>query len=223
MIVAPTEDARLKALGTSVSMVPERFGVDVLWAAKGIGTIGVQRKEFPGDFLASVTDGRLAKEVAQMQALDMRVLVLEGRGNWTVDGELITSWGQPWNRDQHRAYLWSIRSRGIWVEWSDDLEDTIHVVRRLEAWSKKVKHQSLNNRPGPKGLWGRPTTREYQVHFLSGLPDVGAELAARILDTLGMPVQWNVGEEDLLRVHGIGKVKARKLYAALNGGGGGNG
>jgi len=30
-----------------------------------------------------------------------------------------------------------------------------------------------------------------------------------------MPFGWRVGEEDLRRVHGVGKVKARRIYECM--------
>lgn len=213
-IVAPTEPAQLKALGR-VSLTPERFGADVLFASR-LGTVGVQRKAMPGDFLASVTDGRLSKEVSQLQTLDLRVLVLEGRPTWTVDGELVNPWGQTWTRSQHRRFLWSMRLSGVWVEWSDDVRDTCAVIEDLRAWTAKAKHGSLMRRPGVKGAWGKPTSREWQTHLLESFDGVGADLAGRIIDKFGgAPLAWTVGVDDLMRVHGVGKVKARRMVGAL--------
>jgi len=69
MLVAPTEPMTLKALGT-VSLVPEDYGSDFLWASPVFGLVGVQRKE-ASDFVASVMDGRLDKELAQMKQLGL--------------------------------------------------------------------------------------------------------------------------------------------------------
>lgn len=216
MLIAPTEAQHpaLRALGR-VSSTPERCGVDFLFATRATGTVGIQRKAFPADFLASINDGRLSKEVAQMQVLDVRVLLVEGRGTWTTDGKLIARWGQHWTRAQHRSFLWSMRAAGVWVEWSDDVEDTARVVRGLETWARKAKHTSLARRPGAKGAWGKPTNREYLIHLVMGLPGVGPELAERIVDTLGMPFGWAVTVDDLVRVHGIGRKKAEQIYACL--------
>lgn len=213
MHVAATEPPMLKELGR-VSLTPERFGADVLWASK-LGTVGVQRKTI-SDMLASVTDGRLSKEVSQLQTLDLRVLVLEGRPTWTVDGELVNPWGQRWTRSQHRRFLWSMRLSGVWVEWSDDLADTCALVKDLEAWSSKAKHGSLMRRPGAKGAWGKATTREWSSHLLQSFDGVGADLAERILDKFGgPPLEWTVSQEELMRVHGLGKVKAKRMIDAL--------
>ena len=55
MLIAPTEAQHpaLRALGR-VSSTPERCGVDFLFATRATGTVGIQRKAFPADFLASV-------------------------------------------------------------------------------------------------------------------------------------------------------------------------
>lgn len=215
MLIAPTEPAALKALGRS-STIPEIHGVDILWAERGRGLIGVQRKEFPGDFLASVNDGRLAKELAQMQSLDTSVLILEGRGTWTTDGTLVHPWGQPWTRSAHRRYLCTVRSMGVWVEWSDSLDDTALVLEDLRAWHAKPKHHSAQQRPGPKrNGWGQVDERAYAIHLIQGVDGVGPELAERIYDTVGMPFGLRVTEDDLRGVHGMGKVKARKFVRAF--------
>ena len=216
-IVAPTERDAIRLLPDArVNLTPERYGVDFLWVTKPAGLVGVQRKAFPSDFIASVTDGRLAKEVGQMQRLDVKVLVLEGRPQWTTEGELVAAYGQRWTVQSHRSFLWSMRAAGVWVDWTDDVDDTVAYVRQMEEWSRKAKHQSLMRRPmGGRDGWGVASNRLFQEHLLMGLPDVGPELAGRIIDTLGMPFGWRVEEADLLRVHGIGKTRARKMMKAL--------
>lgn len=213
-LVAPSEPPLLKTLGR-VSQRPEHFGSDVLWASAPVGTVGVQRKTVQ-DFLASVTDGRLSKEVSQLQVLDLRVLIIEGRPTWTVDGELVNTYGQRWTRSQHRRFLWSMRASGVWVDWSDDLADTVGMVRDLEEWTRKAKHGSLMRRPGAKGAWGKATTREWGVHFLQGFDGIGADTAGAIWDRFGgLPLAWQVDERELMRVHGVGKVRAHKMVESL--------
>lgn len=218
MLIAPTEPLPIRALGRTHSL-PEKRGVDVLFAAGG-RWVGVQRKEIH-DLVASVRDGRLHREVQQMGTclagggLGIAVLVVEGRFTWTVDGEWIEQ-GYRWTRRQHRGLLWSVRSRGIWVETTSNADDTAGLCRDLEAWAKKDRHSSLDHRPGPVGMWGKATTREYASHVLQGFEGVGPELAGRILDHFGrLPIGWLVTAADLEAVHGIGKVKAKKLIGAL--------
>ena len=65
MFISPTEPKRLGDTGV-VSLTPEEYGVDVLFQTE-LGLVGVQRKVFPGEFLASVHEGWINKEDAQMR------------------------------------------------------------------------------------------------------------------------------------------------------------
>lgn len=214
MLVSPTEPLPIRALGR-VHSLPEKRGVDVLFAA-GSRWVGIQRKEIH-DLVASVHDGRLHREVQQMACgvLGIAMLVVEGRFTWTCDGEWIEP-GYRWTRRQHRGLLWSVKSRGIWVEATSNAEETADLCRDLEAWARKDRHSSLDHRPGPVGMWGKATTREYASHVLQGFEGVGPELANRILDHFGrLPIGWMVTAADLEEIQGIGKVKAKKLIGAL--------
>lgn len=217
VLVSPTEPPAIKALGES-SGIAERYGGDVLWGSPVSGLCVVQRKEL-SDLVASIHDGRLAKEFAQMQEVDgIRALVVEGRPKWTTEGELLDGWTRV-NRGQLRGLLWSARAKGVWVDWSDDTSDTVGLVQGLVHWSNKARHESLDRVPGPKGNgWGTVSNEDYAKHLLSALPGVGVELAQRMLDHFGcVPLVWEVTADELQQVEGIGKVKARKLIEALEG------
>lgn len=220
MLIAPTEPLPIRALGR-IHSLPEKRGVDILFPAGG-RMVGVQRKEVH-DLVASVRDGRLHREVQMMAGclasgpgrLGVAVLVVEGRFTWTVDGEWVEQ-GWRWTRRQHRGLLWSVRSKGIWVETTTDAHDTADLCRDLEAWAKKDRHQSLDHRPGPVGAWGKATTREYALHLLQGFDGVGPGLAGRIVDHFGrLPIGWLVTASELEEVAGIGKVRAKRLIGAL--------
>lgn len=212
MIVSPTEPPALRAIGTT-AMTPERYGCDLLFSA-GARFYGIQRKEFK-DFCASVQDGRLGQQIAQMQGMTRGMVVIEGDGRWTDDGQLIDRYADM-TKDQMRKLLWSVRDQGVWVDFTDDLQDTIRLVTSFEAWCKKGGHTSLSQRPKPQSQWGRATNRDFQLHLLQGIPGVGVELAGRIIDRFGrVPWAWNVSEEELMQVDGIGKAKVKKMMEAL--------
>lgn len=104
----------------------------------------------------------------------------------------------------------------MWVDWSDDLADTVGMVRDLEEWTRKAKHGSLMRRPGAKGAWGKATTREWAIHTLQGFDGIGADIAGRIFDKFGcVPLAWTVSEKDLMQVHGVGKVRAKRMVESL--------
>lgn len=225
MLVAPTEPPSLRAIG-QVSSTPELFGVDVFWIAQG-QRWGVQRKEVK-DLLASVEDGRLAKEIGMIQGrIDHPVLLVEGELKWTLDGKLMagSGWGREWTKAGIRGLLWSARSKGLWVQHTDSLQDTIETVKLLEVWSQKPRHNALDKRPGVQSVWGHGHVmdREYGVYVLQSLPGVGPELAGRIWDKWGLCLELTVGEEELMEVEGVGKKKAGAMVRVLGRGRNGKG
>lgn len=216
--VSPTEhDPFIKGLGKANS-IPEEYGCDVWWVDERGQMGGVQRKEVK-DLVASMNDGRLGKETLMMEPLTYKMLVVEGKMRWTRDGELVDGWAKV-TRQQLRAFLWTVRSRGVWVEWTDDTKDTAQVVRWFQSWCAKEKHNSLTSRPGPRGdMWGRVTSKDYAKHLLTSLPGVGPGLAERILSHFGgVPLRWDTDVIGLMEVDGIGKKKAEMLMKVLEGG-----
>jgi len=213
MLVSATEPPALRKIGT-VSMAPERYGCDLLFASRG-KWFGVQRKEFK-DLLASMTDGRIAQQMGMMKSLEQSMVVIEGMqgARWGTGGELVDGYARV-TRGQIRSLLWSVRDRGVWVDFTDGLDDTIRLVQDFERWCKKPEHKSLSTRPGPVNTWGRVGDRDWELHLLQGLPGVGVELAGRILDEVGMPLGWRVGEEELLGIKGLGKGKVEKMMRAV--------
>jgi DNA excision repair protein ERCC-4 len=216
VFVSPTEPPALKAIGR-VGLLPERFGVDVLWTAHG-SKYGAQRKTV-ADLLASVEDGRLSKELAQMKSSSIHAfLIIEGRVRWTDDGELMgNAWGRQWTRSHWWGLLMSVQEQGVgWFE-TRDVGETADCVRAIEAWSKKKTHGS--GRPGPKGIWGTsPTDRDWGVHVLTSFPGIGPEIAGRVFDRGGrVPLEWTITMEELMATEGIGKKRAAAMIKALRG------
>lgn len=214
MWVSPAEPERLRS-GRKVSPLCEQRGADFLFVAHG-EWVAIQRKEIQ-DFIASLGDGRLQKELAQLQTCHHKILILEGKIQWTTEGEMLgKGYGRTWTRKQWRAILWGIRSKGIWIEPTDDVSDTIATLTWIEQWFNKDTHNSLTRRPAAMSMWGHPSNEDYQRHLVMGLPGVGPELADRIVRTFGgVPFGWKIKEGDLLKVEGIGKKKAATIYKTL--------
>lgn len=216
MLCSPTEPKRLKKLGTS-SSTPEKHGADFLILGKKY-RIGVQRKQFPGDFIASLTDGRLYDQLPHLQDLDKSLLIIEGHGRWTEDGELISNKYHNITISQLHGLLFSIMFEfGIPSIWVANMDATADVLTNLEAWAEKTKHSSLKGRPGvAKSSWGKASDKHLAQHILQGFPGVGPELAGRIVDEFeGVPLTWTVGMDELMGVEGLGPKKAEGMYRAL--------
>ncbi len=213
MKVSPTEPLPFSKLGDSSSL-PERHGVDFFWVAHG-KTWGVQRKRFPDDYIASLGDGRLTRELAQMQGLDHPMVLLEGLGTWTDDGFLLD---QKFHASQ--LYGWMLScffEKGVPVFRVKNERDAIFFIDRVEAWSLRKSHHSLSRRPKPRGnMWGVKGNRDWGIHLLQSFDGIGPAAAEAIYEHFGgAPLQWSITEEQLVEVPGVGKKTARKLLDSL--------
>jgi ERCC4-type nuclease len=215
MLVAPTEPASLRALG-KVSLVPEQYGCDFLFSSPVFGLVGVQRKELK-DFVASVQDGRLAKELGQMKQLGLALLVLEGSVKWTNDG-LLTLTHTQWGVSQHLGTIWSIQLSGCWVTTTTTAAETSTLISAFMRWTSKPRHTGMQSRVSPQGdEWGKVGNREWAMHLLQGFRGIGPIQAGAIIDHFGgVPLTWTVGALDLMEIPGIGQKRAEALLDAVD-------
>jgi len=218
VIVAPTEPPKLRAVADRVNLWPETMGADIAWVQNG-KKIGVQRKELR-DLIASLADGRLGQQLVMMNALDIGVLLIEGKPRFSMDGELIngSGFGVPFTFSQWLGVKWTAQLMGVWVDHTDDLDGTIQWLQSFKRWTAKPRHNSLIKREKVSGSWGSADSADFARHILMGFPGVGVEVATRIVARYGLPLEWTVGVDDLMEVEGIGKVKAKKLVGMLDGG-----
>lgn len=213
MLVSPTEPRELRELGT-VSTLPEKHGADFMFASM-VGTVGVQRKEV-NDLIASLHDGRLGKELGQLNSLDLGVLIIEGSPHWSRDGFLLSA--RSFTKTQFLGVLFSVQAQGLWCMNSANLLESGQLLISLEKWLSKDRHGLIRNRPKAKGEWGTANNREWGIHLLQSFNGIGPEVAARIYDSFdGVPLAWTVTKIDLQAVKGVGKVRAEKMISALGG------
>ena len=222
-LVSPTEPKELKdSLDAIVSSICEERGADVLAFSRNtddkVITVGWQRKTV-SDFVASVIDGRLSKEVLLMQQVSFPVLIIEGTMHFNNDGFLyrndgkLTKFSKQQLRNLERSckYAFSVQ-----IEYTSSMKDTVDAIREMMVWLRKDKHDSLRRRPPLQSDWGVPSRTEQELFFLQGIPKIGSQLAENIIEHFGsIPLCWNCTEEDLREVNKIGKKKAREIYKFL--------
>lgn len=215
VLVAPTEPPILRAVGAS-SSVPEQYGCDLLIGAQW-GLVGVQRKTFPEDLVASLNDDRFARLVRKLDGVAVRFLVLEGTPVWTQDGWLV--------HDRHhlsRKSLWGLLASlsalyGVATLWTRDLPETVALVEYLATWAAKEAHGSVLARPGPpKSTWGDVGDQTWAEFILQGVDGIGPALARRIIHQFGrVPLVWSVSPEELLTVPGLGPGRLKKMLSVI--------
>jgi ERCC4-type nuclease len=214
MHVSSTEPAQFHTLGET-STLPEKYGVDFLWFAKG--WCGVQRKEVK-DLAASLRDGRLGREVAQMGPLRQRLLVVEGMLE-QVGASILYRHQNLMSLAQWQSTLWGLQEQNIKILFTRNKAETAMAVDAFERWTKKERHTALaKTRDSVRvNSWGKSTDRDFQIHMLTGIPGVGRGTAEAVVDHFGgMPITWTVTEDELCQVPGIGKVKAQRMVNALS-------
>lgn len=225
ILISPTEPQLLRDLGET-SSIPEEYGADLLIPGRGY-MVAVQRKQFPGDFLSSLYDQRMARLLIKMQRAGMRTMILEGRPLWSgveygqtlIGGSDRTS---KFTRQNLRGIVWSLwHEFGVSVVWSDSLADTVEVVRGLASWAGKDRHESLLGKGSvpASNARGRVRPRDLGVWILQSIDGIGPKLAGDIYDHFGrVPLSWDVSPEELGEVVGVGPKRVAKLMSSLPGG-----
>ena len=200
------------------SEVCERKGADILISTK-VGFLGIQRKSIPHDFLASIDDGRLARETTLLRdCCAFSWLVREGEFKYDNNGRVLVN-GHPhrFTEEHIRHLLWSIElTKGVHIETTKCTADTWRLCSELEEFLNQKRHLSLFNRPNVKGVWGIPSEDESKRWFLQGLPTVGVGIADNILKKFKkIPMKWACTMEELREVEMIGVARASKIWKFL--------
>ncbi len=211
MLVAPTEPDTLKHLGR-VSSFPERLGADVAWTVDG-RWVGIQRKTW-ADLWASLQDGRLQKELGQLQQCAYRGLIVEGVMSWTAAGESRDPYLRM-TQAQWEGLQTSVQWRyGGLVVQTASTANTVRRISQLAEWLGKP-HSGLARRPPSPEQWGTKSNQEWGLYVLQSFPGIGPTLATNIYERLGVPIQWTVSAKELSSVPGIGRMRAQGLIRAL--------
>ena len=223
-LIAPTENQLKPLLGNSVisSTIPEEYGADILFFARNL-TYGIQRKEFPHDFVLSVYDGRLARATTLMRdKCDYSLLLLEGRPFYNAKGFLQVNSKMPYHMKKStvEGVLWTAWiTKGVPHDWTYDVRDTAEFILRFSRYLEEEKHTSLITRPKVKGAWVTPSNEEELLWVLQSFGGVGPGIAQHILDKFkgDIPIKWTCSLSDLESIQGLSRDKARTVYQILNG------
>ena len=166
------------------------------------GRFLVERKTM-ADLACSVVDARLFRQAAALASSSQRgVLVLEG--NDQDD--------QPVSREALQGALITVGVfYGLAVLRAKDQAETARLLVFLAQQARKAAHGCLSRHGSrPKGRRAR------QLFILQGLPAVGPELAARLLDWFGsVEAVASASALDLAEINGIGDKIAKRIRWAF--------
>jgi ERCC4-type nuclease len=195
----------------------EKLGADLL-APTARGLLGIQRKEL-SDFIASLEDGRLAREIPLLvNGVTLPVLLLEGQFHFNADNHL--QFGIRPTRYTRQGIHNLCRSvsyvSGINIEQSTDLGDTVTTVLELIDFINR-EHKSLLKRPKLQSAWGKPTPHEALGYFFQGIPSVGVVLSQTLMKAYPCPNDLiNASYNDLMALPQIGKQRAAQIFTFLH-------
>ena len=167
------------------------------------GKLVVERKT-ANDLVISILDGRLFKQMRELKKIRWRVvLIIEGDPYQT---------GHGIKPKAVRGALISVSA--VWqvpVIYSSSTQDTASLLQFL-ADQVKLKKGVLPLRGSrrPKRL------RNRQLFILQGLPGVGARVALKLLlHFKSVAGVFSAGIEELMKVDGVGNVRARQIREVL--------
>lgn len=221
-LLAPTERKLAEKLAGEaiVSSIPEEKGADVLIYSKH-GIFGLQRKEVPHDFVSSMYDGRLTRETDLLaKHCQFSRVICEGRFKYYPDTTLVMDKHvkKPPKKSQVRGMLLDISViKGVQVDYTEDLDDTVLYIRSLLDFIAKEKHYGLYSRPGAQGQWIKPSADEVQLWLLQGFPGIGPAIADSIVERFGkVPLEWSCTLEELQTVQKLSKKRATEMFNSLS-------
>lgn len=183
------------------------------------GPIPLERKAIPGDLIASVSDGRLARELRAMREVSrFYTVLLHGRLTFNKDGELVMrGHGHKWTRKGVRNLLRTIELfEGARLEWAETDEELVEVVNEIEEYFNKTHHLSLRVRPALDSNWLAPTREEKVRYFYQGLPSISAVRAKTLAGKYISPMDlYTASIEDIMELSGFGRTLAKGVYDFL--------
>ena len=221
VIITTNEPKRVRELFRDRLEMPMQFDM-MLYTNSG--AIGIERKKVPDDLLASVTDGRLNREILAMrEETQIQILLIHGKMKFNKDGTLKT-----WRRRPQR-YGWTEKGitnlkrtiryvEGLYIEEAKNNYELVQVVNDLQSYFDEKNHLSLKSRSRIETSWFVPSRGERVIHYYDGLPGVATIGAKKLYDRFPSPMQlYEATVDDLLQIPGIGKVMANSIYNFLRG------
>jgi ERCC4-type nuclease len=185
------------------------------------GMIPIERKEIPSDFLASVLDGRLSRQIVSMrEASPIYVLLLHGEFIFGRDGSLSLNHGNQksnWTRKAIRNLKRTIQYvEGAFIEEAHDDNELVEVVTTLQEYFDAAHHFSMKSRPSIESDWFIPQRDDRILNFYQGLPGVSVIRARTLFKSYPRPLDLFRAElEDLETIDGFGKKMANRIYMFL--------
>jgi len=158
------------------------------------------------DFLTSITNQRIFKQVESMKAYEKPVLIIEGNQNVLFDNGI--------HPNTIRGVLASIAiNYSIPIIWTSDQRETASQLYWIATREQLIKKRDIQIRPHKK----TESIPEKQEFLISGLPGISNTMTKRLLKHFKTPTKlFKADVKQLMEVDKIGKQKAQKIREILD-------
>lgn len=162
-----------------------------------------------GDFLQSIIDGRLFKQLLRMRKdFECPILIIEGDSVF----DLIERENRKIHPNAVSGALAAIVLLSIPILWTRTQRETASLllaIARREQLHKK--HEiAIRNKKRTRSL------NQEQEFLIAGLPKISTKMAKKLLKHFGSPEKiFGASEDELMRVDGIGKKMAKRIKKVL--------
>jgi len=167
--------------------------------------VGVERKTI-SDFLTSITDGRLFKQLAEMKEnFASPILIIEGTGLFNNDRKI--------HENAIRGALASVAiDFSVPVLWTENQHETAELLFAIAKREQIVQKNNI-------AIRGKKKTRsdnEQQRFIIAGLPGISSVTAEKLLKHFKTPEAiFKASETELQKVEGIGAELSKKIKYIL--------
>lgn len=201
-----------REIRSTVARTLEKLGASVTLRTLEVGDyvvsdrLAVERKE-TGDFLDSLTEGKLFTQVANLaRTYEKGMLLLEGDGLFT---------GRRISPNAIYGAIMSINlDFGISVIYTRDAEDTASVLYQLAKRERKETKGPVN----PHGKKASRLLSEQQEYIISAIPEIGPAVARNLLRHFGSVEKvMSAPEEELRQVRLVGPKTATRIKELVAG------
>jgi len=226
VFISSNERKRVKDAFGSHAVVCPIEGFDIaLYTNRGL--VAIERKGIAKDFIASITDGRLSKQIVAMREASAYPILMLGPGRFSFgdDGRLrIGKRSMRWTRTSIHNLLRTIQ----WVEcvmieppigFLRNYKDLVQTVLSIQTFFDKDRHLSMKGRPSIDKEWGVVATREERLrYFYMGLPFISTTRAKKLMNRYPNPEDLFVASiDDIRKIPKFGSTIANGIYGFLHG------
>lgn len=169
--------------------------------------VAVERKTV-ADFIQSIIDRRIFRQVSEIsECFEKPVLIIEG------DQELLFQ-ERKIHPNAIRGALASLAiDHKIPIIWTKNAKETASQI----FWIAQREQLNEARAPAIRSPSKSRSARERQEFLVAGLPDVNTKLSKNLLRKFKTPRRvFSASRERLVKVDGIGRVKAEKIWELLN-------